>query len=101
MFDVEKQADCVGQVKFVLFADGPSWRVSTVPPNSGSFATRVPLKAERRGLREKELGLASGCSDAIFVHASGFIGGARSKDSVIKMAEESLKVHYELLNDKQ
>lgn len=93
LFDVEKQADCVGQVKFVLFADGASWRVSTVPPHTGSFAMRVPLKAEWRGLREKELGLASGCSDAIFVHASGFIGGARSKDSVIKMAEESLRVH--------
>jgi len=54
---------------------------------------RVPLKAEWRGLRDKELGIISGCNDAIFVHASGFIGGAKSKESVVKMAEESLRVH--------
>lgn len=35
----------------------------------------------------------SGIDDIIFVHASGFIGGAGSYDSVIKMADLSLKEH--------
>ena len=72
--------------------------MSTVPPHSGSFDMRVPLKADWRGLRDKELAKESGCDDAIFVHATGFIGGAKSRESVIKMAELSLEEHYKTKN---
>jgi uncharacterized UPF0160 family protein len=32
----------------------------------------------------------SGIEDIVFVHASGFIGGAKSYDSTLKMAKLSL-----------
>jgi uncharacterized UPF0160 family protein len=54
---------------------------------------RVPLKADWCGLREKELKDISGFDDAIFVHMTGFIGGAKSQATVIRMAELSIEAH--------
>ena len=54
---------------------------------------RVPLKSEWCGLREKELNEISGFDDAIFVHMTGFIGGAKSQATVIRMAELSIEAH--------
>ena len=62
----------------------------TVPPKDGSFDMRVPLKAEWRGKRDSELAEASGFADATFVHMTGFTGGAKSKESAVKMAELSI-----------
>ena len=59
--------------------------------SSFCFIYRVPLKTSWRGLRDKELSEASGIPDCIFVHASGFIGGAKSRESVMEMALQSLK----------
>lgn len=56
-----------------------------------SFANRVSIHKDYRGLRGEELSKAAGITDGEFVHAAGFIGGAWSLESVIKMAEESLK----------
>jgi len=58
---------------------------------------RVPLCKAWRGLRADELKKLSegvfAVSDLEFVHHSGFIGGAWSLESAIKMAELSLKEH--------
>lgn len=81
LLDIEKESNCIGLIKFVIFADsnGGSWRVSTVPPNSESFEMRIPLKEQWRGLRDTELREVSGFDDAVFVHATGFIGGAKTQ----------------------
>jgi uncharacterized UPF0160 family protein len=57
----------------------------------GAFELRKGLHQDWRGIKEQEklIGL-SGIQDIDFVHASGFIGGAVSKDSTIKMAGLSL-----------
>jgi uncharacterized UPF0160 family protein len=52
---------------------------------------RVPLCKAWRGLRADELKKITDFTDIEFVHHSGFIGGAWSLESAIKMAEESLK----------
>lgn len=39
---------------------------------------RVPLKKDWRGLRDKELKEISGFDDVVFVHMTGFIGGAKT-----------------------
>jgi uncharacterized UPF0160 family protein len=52
---------------------------------------RIPLKEDWRGLRGKELEEVSGIPTINFVHATGFIGGASDKDSVIQMAKLSIK----------
>jgi uncharacterized UPF0160 family protein len=67
------------------------FRVQAVSKSSSSFENRVSLCKAYRGLRGDALNEASGLPDCEFVHAAGFIGGAWSKDTAIKMAENSLK----------
>ena len=52
---------------------------------------RIPLCKAWRGLRADELKKITEFTDIEFVHHSGFIGGAWSLETAIKMAEESLK----------
>lgn len=94
VFEIEKEEKKEGELKFVIFADqNGSWRVSTVPPSAESFDMRVPLKAEWRGLRDSELQGVSGFEDAVFVHNTGFIGGAKTQQSAVRMAELSIEAH--------
>lgn len=70
---------------------GLKWRIQAVPAKEGSFELRKGLKSEWRGIKDMEKLVAlSGIKDIDFVHASGFIGGAVSKESVILMGEMSL-----------
>lgn len=80
LVDIERDLKQEGTIKFAIFADqGGKWRVSTIPAAGGeSFDMRIPLKEDWRGLRDKELNQVSGFDDAIFVHMTGFIGGAKS-----------------------
>ena len=66
------------------------YRVQALPAKIGKFTNRISLAANMRGLRGEELNKVSGLTDAEFVHASGFIGGAWSKESVITMALNSI-----------
>jgi len=45
------------------------------------------------GQRTEELNKLVGRNDCEFVHAAGFIGGAWSLETVVKIAEDSLKEH--------
>lgn len=71
-----------------------------MPITTSGFENRVSLHQEFRGLRGEELNKAAGVSDAEFVHASGFIGGAWSLESALKMAEASIAAHEENKLDK-
>lgn len=94
LYEIEKENDLFGLIKFAFYKDGRGmYRVQAVSESSSSFSNRVSLCAGYRGLRNEELCKASDCSDAEFVHAAGFVGGAWSLESVIKMAEASLKEH--------
>jgi uncharacterized UPF0160 family protein len=93
LFKVEKNLKIEGQVIFAIYKNisGESYRVSTVPVEPGSFNFRLGLSEEWRGKSMKELQETSGIEDMVFCHHSGFIGGAVSLESAIKMAEISLK----------
>lgn len=92
LYAIEKDANAQGVTKFVLFSDSSGkWRVSTVAVSSGSFDFRLGLLESWRGLRDEELSKASGVDGCIFVHASGFIGGAQSEKAVLELARISLK----------
>ncbi len=67
--------------------------MGTVPPKTDYYGVRVPLLAEWRGLRDQELAEKSGIVDIVFVHGTGFTGGAKSYDSALKMAKFSLNAH--------
>lgn len=92
LFDIEKQYDQVGSIKFVLFEDGQKWRVRSVPISPDSFILRVPLNEKWCGLRDQELSQISGIPNCVFVHATGFIGGSLTFDGAKQMAIQSLPV---------
>ena len=61
-----------------------------VPISETSFENRCPIHKDYRGLRNDDLNKAAGITDGEFVHATGFICGAWSIESLIKMGEVSL-----------
>lgn len=92
LFDLEEEAKCLGETKYVLYDDGKGgWRIHAVPEKVGSFTSRLALPERLRGLRDAVLSEASGISGCTFVHANGFIGGAASYEGVLKMADLALK----------
>lgn len=56
-----------------------------------SFVCRKFLPASWRGVRDDKLADVCGVADAVFAHATGFIGGAKSRDGVLQMAIKSVE----------
>lgn len=99
LFTLEKEFGIEGQIKFVIFRDlKETWRVQAVPPDPNSFEQRLPLHPEWQGLRDDDLSVKSGIAGCIFVHATGFIGGNKTKEGVVEMARKSLKKCEETAN---
>lgn len=90
--DLERELSLGAAIKYVLFADskGTSWRVQAVPVAEGSFKSRKALPAPWRGLRNGELDKACGIEGCVFVHASGFIGGHKTREGATRMAMAAL-----------
>lgn len=94
------------KVYYVLYPENATeeakWRVQCVPVSEGSFESRKPLPESWRGVRDQDLdgvmseeakkdgkeGIPEG---AVFVHASGFIGGHKSKEGAFAMASRALE----------
>ncbi|XP_050306140.1 MYG1 protein [Anthonomus grandis grandis] len=93
LYALEEELKIEGEIKFCVFHDrgGDSWRVQGIPLQPDSFICRVFLHKDWWGVRDEELSNISKVEDAIFCHASGFIGGARSKEGALQMALASLK----------
>lgn len=100
------EADPSKQVYYVLYPENPSadakWRVQAVSVTDSSFESRKPLCETWRGVRDSELdqvmateaeskGLERIPEGAVFVHASGFIGGHKTRDGAMAMAARSLE----------
>ena len=69
------------------------YRIQAVRQSSASFTNRVNICKAYCGQRTEELNKLVGRDDCEFVHAAGFIGGAWSLETCIKIAEDSLKEH--------
>lgn len=90
IFDVEAELKIEGQIKYIIYKDYMNgYRIQCVPISPGSFESRLPLREDWRGKRGDELKKIS-VDDVIFVHASGFIGGAMSLEGCIKLAKLTL-----------
>ncbi|EER28171.1 hypothetical protein D8B26_006843 [Coccidioides posadasii str. Silveira] len=91
---------------YVLYPEstdpGAKWRIQCVPVDESSFESRKPLPAPWRGVRDSDLdgviaaetkskNLAPIPEGAIFTHASGFIGGHKTREGVLAMAVRSLQ----------
>ncbi|GLB36177.1 putative gamm1 protein [Lyophyllum shimeji] len=81
-----------GEAIYVVYPDetAGNWRVQAVPRSPESFESRKALPEEWRGLRDEELSTVSGIADCIFVHASGFIGGNKTKEGALQLARAAL-----------
>jgi uncharacterized UPF0160 family protein len=79
-------------VMFVIYPDseGEQYQIKTVPVEAGSFTARMDLPEGWAGLRDAELAAASGVADGVFCHLNLFIGGARSFEGAVQMAELAL-----------
>jgi uncharacterized UPF0160 family protein len=51
---------------------------------------RRSLPSAWRGLRDDKLSEVAGIPGCVFVHASGFIGGAATREGVVAMAQKAL-----------
>lgn len=67
------------------------WRIQSVPVEPGSFENRKSLPAAWGGLSDNALQRITGIDDAIFCHNGLFIAGAKSFESVMKMASLALE----------
>lgn len=70
--------------------DGAQHQIHTVPVEPGSFKARMDLPASWSGLRDEEMAAVTGVEDSVFCHTNLFIGGARSFDGVLRLAEAAL-----------
>jgi uncharacterized UPF0160 family protein len=79
----------------VLFAVSPAsngnWMVDTMPPEPGSFAQRLPLPEAWAGLQAEALAAVSGVADAVFVHVRRFVGGAKSQEGALALAQKAIE----------
>lgn len=93
LFELESTGIVMPDVAtYVVYPDetGGNWRVQAVPISPESFESRKALPEEWRGLRDDELSRASDIEGGIFIHASGFIGGNKTKDGALNLAKVSL-----------
>lgn len=94
LFELESTSDLVtaNVATYVVYPDetAGNWRVQAVPVSPESFDSRKALPEEWRGLRDEELSRSSGIEGGIFIHASGFIGGNKTKGGALKLAQVSL-----------
>lgn len=83
------------RVLYVLYPEKPTpgskWRVQAVPETSDSFQSRKALPDPWRGARDAQLDEVAGldAKGAVFVHASGFIGGHQTFEGAREMAAKA------------
>ncbi|WP_246941610.1 MYG1 family protein [Bacillus pinisoli] len=81
-----------GEVKFVIYKDPrKGYLIQVVPVGRNTFEARKDLPEQWAGKEADELNRMIGIEDAIFAHPARFIAGAKSKESIMKMAELSLQ----------
>jgi uncharacterized UPF0160 family protein len=77
---------------YVVFpaTTGDQWVVQCVPTEPGSFTTRKPLPASWAGQRDSDLAELTQVDDAIFCHIGRWIGGARSREGALDLANQAM-----------
>lgn len=91
LFALEEEKPIEQKVLYVVYPDrSDGWRLQAVPVSEHSFTSRKALPGPWRGLREQVLSDVTGIPGCIFVHAGGFIGGHRTKEGALEMAQKAL-----------
>ncbi|XP_059688816.1 MYG1 exonuclease [Gavia stellata] len=91
VFSLEQELALPEPLQLVLFPDrSGQWRVQSVPAGPHTFQSRLPLPEPWRGVRDEALSQLAGIPGCVFVHASGFIGGNRTREGALEMARRTL-----------
>lgn len=99
LYNIEQEAGISEEKKilYVIYPEkeeqGSKWRIQAVSKDMASFVNRKSLPEPWCGVRDSELDalLGSDVEDgAVFVHASGFIGGHKTEAGVRAMASKAL-----------
>lgn len=88
------------QVLFVIFPREDEYLLQTVRGGAGPLRNRKSLPASWAGKRDEELNEIIGIDDGIFCHTGRFIAGAKSYESIMKMAELAIAEPVEEPNRK-
>ena len=92
--EAEEPSAAAPKTVYVLYPESEledsKWRVQAVAVSLDSFESRKALKEQWRGVRDEDLSSLSGIDGCVFVHASGFIGGNKTKRGALQMAKQSL-----------
>ena len=77
-------------ILFIVYPRWSEWTLSTIKTSENSFDQRASLPASWAGLTNKELEIKSGIEGAIFCHNARFIAIAKTRDAILKMAEQAV-----------
>lgn len=99
LYNIEQEAGLSEDKKilYVIYPEkdepGSKWRIQAVSKDMNSFVNRKSLPEPWRGVRDAELDAVLGPDvedGAVFVHASGFIGGHKTEAGIRGMASIAL-----------
>jgi len=94
LFELEQElaVPSDAQPYYVIYPDetGGNWRIQAVGISPESFESRKALPEPWRGVRDEDLSSVTGIEGCVFVHASGFIGGNKTKDGALEMAKRAV-----------
>ena len=94
LYKIEDENSQTGITLYTLFPENAEpdskWRIRAVSRSSEGFELRKPLPEKWRGVRDEDLSEVAGIDGCVFVHASGFIGGNKTFDGALKMAQNAL-----------
>lgn len=92
LYELEKVEKCENEILYCIYSSAPTdHRVICVPNTPSSFVCRKFLPAPWRGIRDAQVASVSGIDSASFVHATGFIGGAKSREGALEMAIKAVE----------
>lgn len=97
LYRIESELGLGGPSDRILYAvyqdqaNKNSWRVQCVSEADDGFKNRWSLPDSLRGLRDEALSVAAGIPGLEFVHASGFIAGAKSEEAAMRLADAAIK----------
>ncbi|CAF9919441.1 MAG: hypothetical protein ALECFALPRED_001163 [Alectoria fallacina] len=96
LYTLEAERPDEEKVMYVLYPEseheGAKWRVQAVSVSKDSFESRKPLPDKWRGIRDDQLSEMSGIEGCIFAHASGFIGGNKTREGALEMATKAIEL---------
>lgn len=86
LYDIDRDRELL----YVIYPDHGQYMLQMARRFNGKYGDVKPLPRSWAGKREEELSAIVGIADAVFCHADRFIAGAKSMESVLKMAKLAL-----------